>query len=164
MENFIFNKIGAVENALVPPLGRFAFLHTANFAILAYLFILSYTNLEDQIRTISLTLVIILWLMLPALEVDEYDFLLREDEKAQSLSVHVLWTFLTIGLLYITIPLGLRTSIGLTYTYLGGSITIHPTYGTFPFITGVIAVWWYLRRLYTEMDNIRPVMKESHAS
>lgn len=163
-EEELYLKIGDFESVLAPPMGRFALLHSANYAILAYLFVISFVHLVGQIRFISLILVSVLWLMLPVFEVDEYDYLLREGAIVESLANHIGTTLITIGVLFYSIPKGLRTIVGPRYEFLGGVMTIHPTYGTLPLIAGVFAVWWYLRILYKEMRNVEKLPMSVYAS
>ncbi|WP_157573539.1 hypothetical protein [Haloplanus natans] len=153
LERQILDKVTQFEQVLAPPMGRFGFLHTTNYIILAYLFLLSFNNRSSQIRIISLSIVSLIWLVLPTLEVRQYDFLLKEDKPVDSLFYHILITGILLVTLWVTIPEGLQQPIP-DYQIVIGSFSYQPPYLTIPLSAGIIAVWSFLRTLYNEMrDN-----------
>jgi len=81
----------------IPPLGRFNLIHALNTVILFYLEYFVLTGIgPSSPRTsidIALTSVIIIWLVwvvLPLLEVEEYDSILRYTERPRSLYLHAI--------------------------------------------------------------------------
>lgn len=159
LENYIRDKeketlkvLSQYESVLAPPLGRFSLLHATNFAILSYLFILTSTNLGGVVREISLSLVGIIWVFQPILEVDEYDTLLRDDKPVDSLINHIASTLILSAL--ITMYTNSRFVFNqLKLSVLGESFSIPISAELVIFLTGIVTIWWFLRTLYVEMKN-----------
>jgi hypothetical protein len=160
MESYIRNKekevlgfLSRYESVLAPPLGRFSLLHAANFAILSYLFILASTNLDGVVREISISLVGIIWVFQPILEVDEYDTLLKDDKPVNSLINHIFSTIILLSL----ITMNTNSSFvfdQIKISALGTNISLPISAELIIFMLGVVTIWWFLRTLYKEMKNV----------
>lgn len=153
-EDEIFNEVANFETFLVPKTGRFAFLHALNYSILSYLFFLTWETLGGQVRIISITFIALLWLTLPVLEVEEYDLLLSNNKKVDSLTNHVAYTLVTIGVLYYTIPLGLSNPLTNTHQILYGIVTVQLTYAVFPILCITFTIWYFLHTLEKELHSV----------
>lgn len=82
--------IYALESRLIPDLGRFMFIHTANSILLLLGLLFSSTLLSGSFRQISVIITVLVWFILPVFELDEYDMMLSEDIVVYSFPVHVL--------------------------------------------------------------------------
>jgi len=151
-EKWVLNKVTRFEQVLAPPMGRFGFLHTTNYIILVYLFLLSFNNLSEQIQIISLSIVSLVWLVLPTLEVRQYDFLLKQDKPVDSLFYHIITTGVLLATLWVMIPQGLQQPMP-DYRIVVGSLSYRPPNLTVPFLIGIASIWSFLRTLYNEMSD-----------
>jgi hypothetical protein len=92
---FVFSFL---PNGVFPNMGRFNFVHGMNMVVLIIAVVTSAgltTGLQGRLLVaVSITL----WVVTPALEVDEYDQILDEfsdnDRHLHSFHIHVIWVFL----------------------------------------------------------------------
>lgn len=95
--------------ATLPNLGRFNFIHTANFYFAAAAFFIVHTVSSNGLnKIIFLILIGVVWILLPIFEVDEYDSISpsAEGEWPESFRHHYLFTSLTIVLILIPHRIG----------------------------------------------------------
>lgn len=82
--------IYALESRLVPDLGRFLFIHAASSVLLLLGLVFSITLLSGSFKQISILITVLVWIILPVFELDEYDNMLSEDIVVYSFPAHIL--------------------------------------------------------------------------
>lgn len=146
--------IYALESRLIPDLGRFMFIHMANSILLLIGLLFSTTLLSESFRYVSITITVLVWIILPVFELDEYDMMLSENIVVYSFPVHILnviilaVSVLAIGQLYrIPIPF-VNNSIEIPYSgWLAHLFT------GFLFVFGV---WIFASTLERELKSVIP--------
>ena len=132
----------------VPNLGRFIYIHTACLSILSFALFIG-LNIASGLLSAGVVLAsIILMLILPLIEIEEYDSLLYKKDSLDSYRFH----FLLVGglaLLFSMYPLG-STVLQLTggplaqFSYLVLVLAIFPVFGSV----------FFVRRLEADLQSI----------
>lgn len=132
----------------VPNLGRFVYIHTACLAILSFVLFIG-LNIASGLLSAGIVLAsIILMLILPLIEIEEYDSLLYKKDSLDSYRFHFLFVG-SLTLLFSLYPIG-STVLGLT----GGSLL------QFSYLVLVLAVFpvlgsvFFVRRLEADLRSI----------
>ncbi|ELZ80800.1 hypothetical protein C454_10856 [Haloferax gibbonsii ATCC 33959] len=99
--------------SVIPNLGRFTIIHCLNvlFLVMGYLLVFpEFLSTDSQALSLLLILTIALLLVLPILEIEDYDRFFREPQVADSLAIHAIMSVS----LTILIPILLVFTVGLT--------------------------------------------------
>lgn len=97
---FYLLDTGSQQRVSVPQLGRFNFLHGANLAIILLGFVLVTTTTDGTSGLLVALVTFTIWALLPLLEVDEYEDVLRDGYRPVSYYHHVAVTIATAAFIY----------------------------------------------------------------
>jgi hypothetical protein len=97
---FYLLDTGSQQTVSVPQLGRFNFLHGANLAILMVGFVLVTETVTGITGLLVSVITVIVWALLPLLEVDEYEEILIDGFRPVSYYHHVLVVAATALVIY----------------------------------------------------------------
>lgn len=97
---FYLLDTGSQQRVRIPQLGRFNFLHGANLAILMVGFVLVTETITGTTGVLVSVITVIVWALLPLLEVDEYEEILIDGYRPVSYYHHVAVVAVTSLLIY----------------------------------------------------------------
>ncbi|WP_276282788.1 hypothetical protein [Halorussus caseinilyticus] len=100
----------------LPQLGRLNYLHSTNMALLSGAFVLAVTVDTPLVGNVLGLVVLLIWLQLPLLEIDEYGTIRENIKHPKSLYVHIAGTLLLALLL--TGGWGFQPGLFITHTNL----------------------------------------------
>ncbi|MFC7132124.1 MULTISPECIES: hypothetical protein [Salinibaculum] len=101
---FYLLDTGSQQRVRVPQLGRFNFLHGANLALILLGFILVTDTTAGTSGVLIALVTFTIWALLPLLEVDEYEDILRDGYRPVSYYHHVAMTVATALFVYFFDP------------------------------------------------------------
>ncbi len=145
---YLLDTSARQQQVSVPQLGRFNFLHGANLAILFLGFVLVTETTEGLTGLLIALITVIVWALLPLLEVDEYEAILIDGYRPVSYYHHVLTVLLAAGVIY-------------GYDTLWTVLPLVPPAGMFKYLPLVVAclilyyimLFGFLTHLERELDR-----------
>lgn len=143
-------------SATLPNLGRFNFIHAANFYFAGYALFMVQPMIEDgKIQAIFSISIITVWILLPIFEVDEYDSIPpgADGEWPKSFRHHYTFTFLTA--LAILVPYRVDNILPPLLPYLPVALTYFLALVKFALfiLLSTHAIEGFLKRLDNELST-----------
>lgn len=144
------------EWSTAPNLGRLNYVHATNHLLLTSSFLLVGALETGVVKNVLGLLVLLIWLMLPLLEVDEYDGIREAGKLPLSVYFHAGSTLLVAGYLVAVHDPGVLLETGDLYAPQLSTLTAHP--GQVGSVGGLSILWFasvygYLRLLEWDVER-----------